>query len=617
MRYFGYWTILVALAISAVAAYYSIVGLVAIFSAAMIPIIIMGSVLEIGKLTSAVWLHLHWRQAPILIKTYLSVAVLLLMFITSMGIFGFLSKAHIQQTSLATENVAQLEIIEDSIIRIKNDVVRFERKIEEYENKDNKIDTTIQDKIKVEQERINTAYDGVNPSIEELNKRIEKQLADREKTIEPYTRELDKIQSDLALIDQYVADEEIKKLQGMIGARQDGRYGSRTAKAVKEYRESLNARKDEILKIINNIKTQEDPVITDARNEIKRLRALAEQQIADSNELITRLRSQLGQGQVEDTTEEILVLRENIKNADTELSELYNKKFALEGESRALEAEVGPVKYIAELIYGDDTTRSMLDSAVRFVMIILVVVFDPLAIVLVISGIILVERNARPGKFDWKDYEKKRAQKILNEETIQKEKQAELDTDDSIKQDDVNTEDKQESSNESDLQDEVLEQKVTGIDADGNIDDVEAATWPTERIPMTEEEEYANAGITKEEAEKLPEVFQDEVGNEYTVDEKTGERKYVVNKVQWELNKKERAAAKKEKKELVNKIVAEMKSTGSWPGTSYMEGEGVVKKKIEQIFADDASLELKELISRADESTLQEVYNTILKDINK
>ena len=134
---------------------------------------------------------------------------------------------------------------------------------------------------------------------------------------------------------------------------------------------------------------------------------------------------------------------------------------------------------------------------------------------------------------------------------------------------------------------------------------------------MTEEEEYANAGITKEEAEKLPEIFQDEVGNEYTVDAKTGERKYVVNKVQWELNKKERAAAKKEKKELVNKIVAEMKSTGSWPGTSYMEGEGVVKKKIEQIFADDASLELKELISRADESTLQEVYNTILKDINK
>ena len=82
-----------------------------------------------------------------------------------------------------------------------------------------------------------------------------------------------------------------------------------------------------------------------------------------------------------------------------------------------------------------------------------------------------------------------------------------------------------------DLQDEVLEQKITGVDEDGNIDDVEASTLSTERVPMTEEEEYANAGITKEEAEKLPEIFQDEVGNEYTVDAKTGERKYVVNKV--------------------------------------------------------------------------------------
>ena len=68
MRIFGFWTILAALSISMVAAYYSIVGLVAIFAAAAIPIIIMGTVLEIGKLTSAVWLHLFWKQAPLLIK---------------------------------------------------------------------------------------------------------------------------------------------------------------------------------------------------------------------------------------------------------------------------------------------------------------------------------------------------------------------------------------------------------------------------------------------------------------------------------------------------------------------------------------------------------------------
>jgi peptidoglycan hydrolase-like protein with peptidoglycan-binding domain len=596
MRYFGYWTILVALAISAVAAYYSIVGLVAIFSAAMIPIIIMGSVLEIGKLTSAVWLHLHWRQAPILIRTYLSVAVLLLMFITSMGIFGFLSKAHIQQTSLATENVAQIEIIEDSIVRIKQDVVRFETKISNFENKDDKIDTTIQDKINQEQERINTAYDGVNPSIEELNERIEKQLADREKTIEPYTRELDKIQKDLELIDMYVATENIKKLQGMIGARQDGRYGSRTAKAVKEFRQAKDERKDEILKIINNIKTQEDPVIVDARNEIKRLRALAEQQIADSNELITRLRAQLGQGQVEDSTEEIIALRDNIKASNVELGDLYSKKIALEGESRQLEAEVGPVKYIAELIYGDEATRNMLEDAVRFVMLILVCVFDPLAIVLVISGIILVERYPRPGK----------KTKILNEKTVQEE-QTESSEDSNIREDDTDIEIEPETTKESDVQDKVLEQTLEIAEKIQEEDKeiLEALAKDTES------EGYLESKDTP------PEIFKDVKGEEYTVDIKTGERKYVVNKVQWELNSKERSAAKKEKKELVNKIVAEMKSTGSWPGTSYMEGEGVVKKKIEQIFADDASLELKELISRADEKVLQEVYNTILKDIKK
>jgi hypothetical protein len=128
----------------------------------------------------------------------------------------------------------------------------------------------------------------------------------------------------------------------------------------------------------------------------------------------------------------------------------------------------------------------------------------------------------------------------------------------------------------------------------------------------TESEGY----LESKDMPKEEQVFKDEKGEEYTVDD-TGKRNYVINKMQWTLNKKERAAAKKEKKQLVEKIVAEMRSTGSWPGTSYMEGEGVVKKKIEQIFADDASLELKELMARADDSVLQEVYNEILKDTNK
>ena len=398
MRYFGYWTVFVALSISAVAAYYSIVGLVAIFASAIIPIIIMGTVLEIGKLTSAVWLHLHWREAPILIKTYLTVAVLMLMLITSMGIFGFLSKAHIEQTSQATENVAQIERIDESIVRQKLIITKADTQIDKLENTDNSKDEGLQSKIEVEQNRINTAYAGVQPSIDEQNAIITKEEETQKSSLAPFERQLVEIDKQLATIEEYIANNEIKKLQGLIGASQDGRYGTKTANAVTEYRESKEKNRRMVLYQLNNIREQDSTVTTEARVEIKRLRGIAEQQIADSNVLITRLRSQLGQGQLVDSTEKITTQRTIITTAEDTLDSLYTDKFSLEGESRQLEAEVGPVKYIAELIWGTDPTRNMLDDAVRFVILMLVLVFDPLAIVLVISGITLVERFPRKAK---------------------------------------------------------------------------------------------------------------------------------------------------------------------------------------------------------------------------
>lgn len=94
----AYLTLLVALSISGVAAWYSIAGLAAIFSGAQLSIIIMGSVLEVGKLVTASWLYRNWKQVPILLKSYLTLAVIVLMLITSMGIYGYLSKAHLEQT---------------------------------------------------------------------------------------------------------------------------------------------------------------------------------------------------------------------------------------------------------------------------------------------------------------------------------------------------------------------------------------------------------------------------------------------------------------------------------------------------------------------------------------
>ena len=112
---FAYITLITALAISGVAAYYSIIGLVAIFSASVIPIAVMGVVLETGKLVTAAWLYHYWRKVNVLLKTYLISAVLVLMFITSMGIFGFLSKAHIEQTSVSADNTLQIESIDSQI----------------------------------------------------------------------------------------------------------------------------------------------------------------------------------------------------------------------------------------------------------------------------------------------------------------------------------------------------------------------------------------------------------------------------------------------------------------------------------------------------------------------
>ena len=112
---FGYFTLIVALIISAIAAYYSIIGLTAIFSAAVIPIMIMGASLEVGKVTAAIWLKMYWERASLLYKFYLVPAVAFLMLLTSMGIFGFLSKAHSDQSLVSGDSMARVAIYDEKI----------------------------------------------------------------------------------------------------------------------------------------------------------------------------------------------------------------------------------------------------------------------------------------------------------------------------------------------------------------------------------------------------------------------------------------------------------------------------------------------------------------------
>jgi hypothetical protein len=112
----NYLALIVALMVSGVSAYFSIIGLTSLFSAAFIPVVIMGASLEIGKLVTTSWLYRNWNTCPWLLKTYLSVAVIVLMFITSMGTFGFLSRAHIdQQINITTGDADKLAILESQI----------------------------------------------------------------------------------------------------------------------------------------------------------------------------------------------------------------------------------------------------------------------------------------------------------------------------------------------------------------------------------------------------------------------------------------------------------------------------------------------------------------------
>ena len=203
---FGILTLTVALSISAVAIYYSVAGLVAIFAAATVPIIIMGGALEIGKLVAAVWLHKYWDRSRWWLRLYLSVAVLVLMFITSMGIFGFLSKAHIEQTSAATEQQAILLRFEAEVVRQEEVIARSEERIAKAEADADKQDVGIQAKLDKEQERINSAYTRRQPSISEQLSIINAQETTLNERVSVFENEINSLDTEIVRINGLVEE---------------------------------------------------------------------------------------------------------------------------------------------------------------------------------------------------------------------------------------------------------------------------------------------------------------------------------------------------------------------------------------------------------------------------
>jgi hypothetical protein len=246
----AYMTLATGLIISVVAIWYSVAGLAAIFSAAAIPIIVMGVVLEVSKLVATVWLKWNWRRAPWHIKSYLIIAITVLMLITSMGIFGFLSKAHLDQEVPTGEVSAQVALIDE--------------------------------KINNERETIANARTLLG--------------------------QLDKAVSDISS----APDREV-----------NGRIISSAERALQVRRSQSRDRAN---------------------------------------------------------------LTQTIEQAQARIVKLQEEKAPIANQLRAVEAEVGPIKYVAALIYGDNPDVNLLERAVRWVIIIIVLVFDPLAVALLLAS---------------------------------------------------------------------------------------------------------------------------------------------------------------------------------------------------------------------------------------
>ena len=501
-------TLFTALAISAVAIYYSVAGLVAIFAAAAIPIMIMGGVLEVSKLVTAVWLHKYWKQATWWLKSYLSIAVIVLMFITSMGIFGFLSKAHIEQTSASEESVARVETLQSEIDRQLGIVGRAENRIRDLENNDTGVDATLQAQIDKEQERIDKAFDRIQPAVDQQNKIITDARAGDANRTKPYEDQLTSITAEILrletsakeyetkienldtdssgvepLLKQIAALEEeiirvtnqlnssepgqVRAGQAIIGVTSDGLFGGNTrtalAKWVQGQRDRVTQIQGEVAQVrkdatstvdtervrladvvkdirtvqipalkerelvmlgkIDEVRQTESPVIATARDEIKRLRESAESQVEQSNVLINRLRDQLGNSDNADELQKAIDEQfERVRIASSEIDNLSEEKIVLESEYRKLEAEVGPIKYIAEFVYGEQADKNMLEEAVRWVIVIIIFVFDPLAVLLLIAAQYtfdfrrkeLEDDSGERLRLERQEFERARAQRIID-----------------------------------------------------------------------------------------------------------------------------------------------------------------------------------------------------------
>ena len=333
--------IISAVAISLTAAYFSVIGLATMFPGSQTSVIIMGFVLEVGKLMGAVWLHQNWESIGRSLRYYLLISVLVLMGITSMGIFGYLSKAHIEHATLMGQEYSKVEEIDQKITRLNEGISRQQRKVDQINSKSTTQSTNKSAIVSTLQERIT-----------QINKELDSKIATENDVIL-------KLDASLKSLDE---------ARNVIV--ESGGFG-----------------KSSKLKAINDAQAEERARIKNSKSDA--LARIQDHQNTTSIE-VGELRDRIDVLQKEDPKDGELPSTEPfyevIDGLHEEISGLKLEKIEYEKQIKLIESEVGPIKYISQLMEDFGGSSMAVDKMIRLVIIVFIFVFDPLAVILLIAG---------------------------------------------------------------------------------------------------------------------------------------------------------------------------------------------------------------------------------------
>jgi len=367
-KFYNYLALGTSLAIAGIAAYFSVLGLATIFAGAALGVIIMTGTLEFGKIVTAAYLHIFWDRLNYM-KYYLALSVFVLMLITSLGIFGYLAKAS-SDTSYAT-GVAQSEVE-----RINSQIAREENQI-----------TTIEDRI------ISLSSGGVDVT-SSVNAQIEIRDGawDRVQGDIDYAQgQIDSLRTQLTALDTSVSELRNKGVE-TITLDEGGVFQGAEVQVI-DYVTQAN----ELFASQSEQRTQIRDDISSQQDNIDKYRAQAQDTIDSANEEINRLQT-LSTGNVDEIILKTEEYNTEIDGIYDDIKILKDERFVFEQEILGFEAEIGPIKYVAEVIYGQEESVKYLDNAVRWVIFALIFVFDPLAVLLLITSTGLIVRKIKEDK---------------------------------------------------------------------------------------------------------------------------------------------------------------------------------------------------------------------------